>query len=252
MTDIILEEFSLAAGGGNFHLPRLSLGVFLNDQPTHRLAVGSDQKSHLPLMKHQGWVLPAGSEGVCEYDEHLDVMILAFEDQLLIEVGLERPDLIVPKTGPFDPLTLQLVLGAGPFLTAGTLYRETMSRALAVHLAQSINPDRPAVADIEDRRLKRVMAHIGDNLVEDMSLKDLAGLAAMSPYHFARAFKVATGVSPLQYVINSRIDRAKVLLTTTNLSVSEIAFRTGYADPGRFGRHFKNRVGVTPGAFRRG
>ncbi|MCY3981253.1 MAG: helix-turn-helix transcriptional regulator [Alphaproteobacteria bacterium] len=48
------------------------------------------------------------------------------------------------------------------------------------------------------------------------------------------------------------MDRAKVLLTTTNLSVSEIAFRTGYADPGRFGRHFKNRVGVTPGAFRRG
>ena len=252
MTDIILEKLSLPAGGGGFHLPCLALGVFLNDQPTHRLAVGSDRRSHRPLTRHQGWVLPAGSEGLCEYDEGLDVLIIAFEKQLLAEVGLERPDLIAPTTGSFDPLTLQLTLGAETFLAAGTLYRETMSRALAAQLVQSVNPERPAVVDIEDGRLKRVIAHVDDNLAEDLSLKDLAGIAAMSPYHFARAFKVATGASPLQYVINARVNQAKVLLKTTKLTVSQIAFRTGYADPGRFSRHFKKRVGVTPGAFRQG
>ena len=252
MTDVVLEELSLAAGGGGFHLPCLSLGVFLNDQPTHRLAVGSDRRSLRPLARHQGWVLPAGSEGICEYDERLEVVIIAFEGQLLAEVGLERPDLIAPTTGSFDPLTLQLILGADAFLEAGTLYRETMSRALAAQLARSIVPERPAVATIDDRRLKRVIAHIEDNLAEGLSLKDLAGIAAMSPYHFARAFKGATGASPLQYVIGARIDRARVLLKTTRLTVSQIAFRTGYLDPDRFSRHFKKRVGATPGAFRRG
>lgn len=252
MTDVILEELSLPAGGGDFHLPCLALGVFLNDQPTHRLAVGSDRRAHRPLTRHQGWVLPAGSEGLCEYDEGLEVVIIAFEERLLAEVGLERPDLVAPTTGSFDPLTLQLILGAETFLAAGTLYRETMSRALAAQLAQSVNPERPAVADIEDRRLKRVIAHVDDHLAEDLSLKDLAGVAAMSPYHFARAFKVATGASPLQYVINARIDRARVLLRTTRLTVSQIAFRTGYADPGRFSRHFRNRIGVTPSGFRQG
>ncbi len=252
MTDVIVQEQSLPAGGGDFHLPCLALGVFLNDQPTHRLAVGSDRRSHCPLTRNQGWVLPAGSEGFCEYDERLDVLIVTFEEGLLAEVGLERPDLIAPTTGPFDPLTLQLILGAETFLAGGTLYRETMSRALAAQLACAINPGRPVVADIEDRRLKRVINHIHDNLAQDLSLKDLAGIAAMSPYHFARAFKAATDASPLQYVINARVDWAKVLLRTTRLTVSQIAFRTGYADPGRFSRHFKHRVGVTPGAFRQG
>ena len=197
-------------------------------------------------------MLPAGSEGICEYDERLDVVTIAFEGRLLAEVGLERPDHIAPTTGSFDPLTLQLILGAEAFLAAGTLYRETMSRALAAQVARSVVPERLAVATIEDRRLKRVIAHIEDHLAEDLSLNDLAGIAAMSPYHFARAFKTVTGASPLQYVIGARIDRAKILLKTTKLTASQIAFRTGYADPGRFSQHFKKRVGATPGAFRRG
>ena len=210
MTDVILEEFSLAAGGGSFHLPCLTLGVFLNNQPSHRLAIGSDRQSLRPLTKYQGWVLPAGSEGICEYDESLEAVTIAFEGRILAEVGLEKPDFIVPTTGSFDPLTLQLILGAKTFLAAGTLYRETMSRALAAQLVQSISPERPLIATIDDRRLKRVVAHIEDNLAEDLSLEDLAGIAAMSPYHFARAFKAATGASPLQYVIGARIDRARV------------------------------------------
>ncbi len=252
MTDIILDALSLEAGGGDFHLPRLALGVFLNDQPTHCLAVGSDRRSHRPLMRHEGWVLPAGSEGFCGYDEQLEVVIVAFGERLLAEVGLERPELAQPRTGSFDPLTLQLVLCAGTFLEAGTLYRETMSRALAAQLVRSVHPEWPRVMDIEDQRLKRVIAHIGDCLSEDLSLKTLADIAAMSPYHFARAFKAATGVSPLQYVINARMDLARTLLKTTRLPVSQIAFRTGYADPGRFSHHFRNRIGVTPGAYRKG
>ena len=164
---------------------------------------------------------------------------------------MERPRALAPHTGPFDPLTLQLALAAESFLKAGTLHRETMSRALAAQLVRSFSPAPPATATIGDRRLRRVVDYIEDNVVEDLSLKDMAAVAAMSPYHFARAFKAATDASPLQYVITARIERAKVLLKSTRLSISEIAFRVGYGDPGHFNRHFKSRVGTTPGAYRR-
>ena len=150
MTDVVLEELSLTAGGGDFHLPCLSLGVFLNDQPTHRLAVGSDRRSHRPLARHQGWVLPAGSEGICEYDERLEVVIIAFEGRLLAEVGLERPDPIAPTTRSFDPLTLQLILGADAFLGGGnTLPGDDVARCWPLSWHGRSSPN--------DRRSRRSM-----------------------------------------------------------------------------------------------
>ena len=127
-----------------------------------------------------------------------------------------------------------------------------MSRALAAQLVRSFSSAPPATATIADRRLKRVVAYIEDNIAEDLSLNAMAAVAAMSPYHFARAFKAATGASPLQFVINARIERARVMLKSTRLSIFEVAFRVGYGDPGHFSRHFKSRVGTTPGAYRRG
>ena len=252
MKDIVRTKAALPAGGGTFRLPGLTMGVFLVDQHSHRLAVGSDRRSDIPLMKYEGWLLPAGCEGVCEYDEPLDVLTFEFGGQLLKEVGLDNPYYVAPWTGTFDALMLQMALGADTFLAAGTLYRETMSRAFASHLVQSVRPERVVTVDIDDRRLKRAVECIHDNLAEDLSLESLASLAAMSPFHFARAFKAATGSSPLQYVISNRIRLAKILLKTTKLTVMEIAFRVGYNDSGRFSQHFKKRVGVTPGVFRNG
>lgn len=250
MTGINLTRATFPAGGGHFELPRLALGVFLVDQPTHRIAVGSDRRDHHPLKKFDGWMLPAGSDGVCEFDEPLEALIIDFDARLLEEVGLRPGNSIAPYTGQLDPITLQLALGAETFLAGTALYKETMSRALAAQLIQSTAPPTNAPATVEDQRLKRVIDYIHDNLSVDLSLEDLAGLAAMSPFHFSRAFKAATGSSPLQYVIGCRIERAKILLKTTKLTVAEVAFRSGYDDPGRFRQHFKRRVGIQPSIFR--
>jgi AraC family transcriptional regulator len=239
----------LPAGGGPFKLERLTLGVFLNDQPGHRLALGTDRADERPLTANQGWILPSGATGICEFDTPLDVMMIEVEPSVLREVGMDRPDTIAPQVGDFDPVTLQLSMAAQDFNQGGTLYRETMHRALAAQLTRTLAV-RPEASQIEDVRLRRVIDYVHDNLAEDLTLGMMADLAAMSGFHFSRSFKAATGQSPLQYVIAARIDMAKVLLKTTSLAVAEIAYRVGYNDVSRFGQHFKRAAGTTPARYR--
>ena len=180
-------------------------------------------------------------------------MAVEIDDDLLREVGLDTPGSIAPHFGAFDPLTLHLAQSARDVANApSALYRETMYRALAAHLAQHVQPAAPQVAALDDARLRRAVSYVHDHLAEDISLEILAGKAAMSPFHFARAFKAALGASPLQYVIAERMKLAGVLLKTTALPVAEIALRVGYDDTSRFGKHFKRAFGATPAQHRSG
>ena len=79
----------------------------------------------------------------------------------------------------------------------------------------------------------------------------MAAVARLSPYHFARQFKAATGLPPHQYVIARRVERAKQLLQGGgDFSLAEVAAHAGFSDQSQFSHHFKRIVGVTPGQFR--
>jgi len=249
MPGLRAKKSRLPAGGGPFQLERLTLGVFLNDQPTHRLALGQDRAADRPLTANQGWILPPGASGLCEFDQPLDVMMVELEPAVLQEVGMDDPKAIRPQVGDFDPVTLQLSMAAEGFNEGGTLYRETMHRALAAQLTKTLAV-RPEAGHIEDVRLRRVVEYIHDNLADDLTLGTMADLAAMSGFHFSRSFKAATGRSPLQYVITTRMEMAQVLLKTTGLTVAEIGYRVGYNDLSRFGQHFKRATGTTPARYR--
>jgi AraC family transcriptional regulator len=81
--------------------------------------------------------------------------------------------------------------------------------------------------------------------------EQMATVVLLSPYHFARQFKRATGLPPHRYVIARRIERAKLLLQGGGgLTPGQVAARAGFADQSQFSRHFKQLVGVTPGRFR--
>ena len=76
-------------------------------------------------------------------------------------------------------------------------------------------------------------------------------MARLSPYHFARQFKAATGLPPYQYVILRRVERAKQLLQGAgDLSLAEVAAHAGFSGQSVFCHHFKRLVGVTPRQFR--
>ena len=250
MGDLSANLTKFPAGGGEFKLERLTIGIFRNNQPTHRISLGRDKVENVPLTADQGWILPPGATGICTYDEPLDVMMVEVAPRVLSEVGMPDPTTISPVIGNIDPLTLELAMGAENFNKGGTLYRETMHRALAVQLTNTLQLADDKIRSIEDVRLRRVVEYIHEHLTEDLTLESMSELAAMSGFHFSRAFKTETGKSPLQYVIAERISLAKVLLKTTSLTVSEVCFRCGYNDTSRFGQHFKRATGATPSQFR--
>ncbi|MDJ0597045.1 MAG: helix-turn-helix transcriptional regulator, partial [Pleurocapsa sp. MO_226.B13] len=79
---------------------------------------------------------------------------------------------------------------------------------------------------------------------------ELAALVQISPSYFSILFKQATGITPHQYVIQCRIERAKELLRQSDLAIADVALRLGFSHQSHLSRHFKRLVGVTPKQFR--
>src|SRR5215813_9929057 len=101
-------------------------------------------------------------------------------------------------------------------------------------------------------KLRRVMAHIQSNLHRELRLAELSAVVHMSPYHFARLFKRATGVSLYRFVVDRRMDTAIALLTTSTSPISSIARAVGFKTPSHFATIFRRLTGVTPSAYRAG
>jgi AraC family transcriptional regulator len=99
--------------------------------------------------------------------------------------------------------------------------------------------------------LRRVQLFVEANLGRAIHLPDLAARAALSPYHFARAFKASAGMTPRRYVEHRRIEQAKRLLTESPQSLAQVAMEVGFGTQSRLTSTFKRRTGFTPGEYRR-
>ena len=101
------------------------------------------------------------------------------------------------------------------------------------------------------RALRRVREYIDSHLEETISIETLAGIAGLSMYHFARAFKQSEGLTPHDYLVRCRVRRAQDLLASTDLPLSEIALASGFSDQSHCARRFREHVGITPSAIGR-
>lgn len=104
---------------------------------------------------------------------------------------------------------------------------------------------------LDHARLSRVLDLIDDQLDRDVTLRDMASVAGLSPFHFSRSFKVATGYTPHQYVIERRLVRARHLLTTTEMTLADIAYSVGFSSQAHMTDMFRNKLGVTPAGYRK-
>lgn len=100
------------------------------------------------------------------------------------------------------------------------------------------------------RRLLRAKDRMDAASHEAWPVTRLARISHVSSAHFARSFKEAFGVPPHRYLLTRRIERATTLLRDTDLSITEIAFETGWKSLGTFGRTFQDVVGKSPSAVR--
>jgi AraC family transcriptional regulator len=143
----------------------------------------------------------------------------------------------------------------------GRIWAESLANILAVNLLRRHSSlGRSSMRKLEGERgsglprasLRAVLDYIGDNLAQNLTLAEIAHVAHISPYHFSRMFKLSTGLSPHQYVIQQRIERAKALLTNTDLSISVVAQEVGFASPSHFAQQFRRLVGISPRSVRQG
>jgi AraC-like DNA-binding protein len=110
---------------------------------------------------------------------------------------------------------------------------------------------RSAKGRLDRRRLFRVLDYIDGHLEGDLTLDEMASVACLSRFHFARAFKQAVGQSPHRYVIAQRLERAEVLLTEGETTLVEIALSLRFSSQANFSRAFRQSTGMAPGQYRR-
>jgi AraC family transcriptional regulator len=100
------------------------------------------------------------------------------------------------------------------------------------------------------RKLRHATEYIDRNLRDRLTLDEIAAEVDLNPQYFARTFKKAVGRPPHRYILERRVERAKILLKTTDLSLVEIASRVGIATQSHFTTVFRRATGMTPREFR--
>ena len=222
-------------------------------------------KRHDPPPSGSITLVPAGSPVWARSSGHKDELHVFLDAGLVARVAGEAFDLDPTRltVPPLDGLHLphlRAAMGAvDAELTAGgaggPLASESLANVLAVHLIRYITaphqPTRGRDGALARAKLRAVVEYVEEHLDAGLTLEQMAAIAHLSAYHFARQFKVATGQPPHQYVIARRVERAQQLLQQDrDLSMAEIAACTGFSDQSHFSHHFKRLIGVTPRRFR--
>lgn len=163
---------------------------------------------------------------------------------------------LTPQINIRDPLIEQMGLAlyraAQTSAADSALYAESIAIGLAAHLMQNYSAARlkPTPGKLGKRKLHQIYTYIEANLDRPLSLAELSAEIELSPHHFATLFKRSTGLTPHQYVLSARIDRAIVLLKTTELPLVAIAHRVGFQTQSHFTRIFRQRTQMTPKQLR--
>jgi len=189
-----------------------------------------------------------------------DSFHLYLEPALLTRVAAESFELsldIPPLEFLNQPGLRATMLALDAELTHGLgscrLLVESLTTILAVQLIRHLakpQPSRQEEAALPRRKLDTVIEFIMANLDTGLTLTQMAAVTFLSPYHFARRFKIATGMPPHKFVVARRVERAKQLLREdSEFTLADVALRSGFSDQSQLSAHFKRIVGVTPRQF---
>ncbi|WP_070152844.1 helix-turn-helix domain-containing protein [Sphingobium phenoxybenzoativorans] len=212
------------------------------------------------------WIVPAGTnERRLELNGSIETLHIflpptLIERSALVDYDIDPAKAKLAYAGGFaDPVLQQLgntfqgLLGR-PQQPTDRLLVDGMQTALAGHLLGNYGVDRwqpqTRAHTLDPRRLKRVLDFVEARLTDDIGLEDLAAEACLSPFHFSRLFREATGSSPNRYLTERRVQAAREKLALRQSSLVEIALDTGFGSQANFIRVFRKVTGLTPGQYR--
>jgi AraC family transcriptional regulator len=216
---------------------------------------GHFQREH--LVNGDISIYPAGQSQSARWDKETDFIDLYLEPAFLENTVSElnaTPFELVGELKVNDPLIHQIGLALKAELESGELgsrlFAESLATALSVHLLRRYSARSHIIRDptggLPKYKLQQAIDYINQYLNQDLTVRAIASVIQMSPYHFTRLFKQSTGLAPHQYVIQCRVERAKQLLLKDELTIAEIAYKVGFANQSHLNRHFKRLFGVTP------
>ncbi|PMB53181.1 AraC family transcriptional regulator [Fischerella thermalis CCMEE 5201] len=262
---LLVEEYQQPPGGVEMEAEADPVIVLCLATQPHRIHQVIGDRQYTGLYR-QGdiTITPAGVPSSYEAEGNDHYLYMQIPSVFLQQVAEEAMEInsnrveLLPEFRVRNPqleqilLLLQSELHRGGYM--GRLYVESLANALVVNLLRDHAITRYRVAQFDgglsDRKLLQVTNYINDALNQDIKLADLAQLLGMSQSHFSRLFKRSMGLSPHQYLLQQRVERAKQLLKHTNQSLVEIALACGFDSHSHLSRQFRQLTGMTPKAYR--
>ncbi|MEP6923846.1 MAG: AraC family transcriptional regulator [Pyrinomonadaceae bacterium] len=205
---------------------------------------------------------PAGQPIAASWGEEYEYLAIDLKPAFISQIALEanitpRFELLeIYKTE--DPLIqhigLALLAEANSEESAGRLYADSLAQTLVLHLIKNYSTAKYVQTNfnggLSGYKLRRATEFINEHLEQDLSLAEIAEVADLSQFHFARAFRRTTGLTPQQYLMQRRVERAKQLLATGDLPLVEISMRSGFKNQSHFTTLFRKFTALTPKAWR--
>jgi AraC family transcriptional regulator len=208
-------------------------------------------------------IIPEGSSSRWDIPKPVDVVQLYLPHTMLERVAREAntatPTDLLERTAHPDSITSRLLLSAADSLEGNgaldTLFRHQLidllaTRVLAAHTG-SPAPFQPTMGGLSPKVLLRAIERLRSDSDADVSLAALASDAGLSRFHFCRAFKESTGLSPHAWLRQHRLEQAMNMLRDTDASVVSVAAALGYASQTAFAAAFRKLTGETPSDWRR-
>ena len=208
-------------------------------------------------------IIPEGSSSRWDIPKPVDVVQLYLPHRTLVRVAAEadtaKPIDLLERTAHPDPITSRLLLSAADVLEGNealdSLFRQQLTDLLATRLlaahAGAPAAVQPVVGGLAPKALLRAIERLRSDSDADVSLAALAAEAGLSRFHFCRAFKESTGLSPHAWLRQLRLEQAMQMLRETDAPVVTVAAALGYASQTAFAAAFKRLTGDTPTDWRR-
>ena len=208
-------------------------------------------------------VIPAGVTHRCSWDGDAQFMVLALEPDLLKQMGQDwvntdrielRAQFMEATDGLMATVLSTLKTEAERGDLGSPLLVDSLKTTLAIHLLRHYCTTQPRLASLagglSQVQREQVKAYVEAHLHRALTLVELAAIARLSPAYFARLFKQSEGLTPHQYILQRRVERAQFWLRHSSLGLAEIAARVGFCDQSHLTRWFRRLTGATPTQFR--